>query len=477
MYQNHAVYRLRQLCLNVFPSLTGGLNSGLILLVLSVLFATWVRAFPPGEEIVFQAGTFTTAEEVAARGWTHWSQREEIAPEFFVAERPSLGGPGSLGIYGASNGLARGCWRIRVPGIVGGAHYRFEAFYLARGAGYPRQRFFARLDWRDAKDERVGQRVYLPELAKQGEWQKVGCTFRAPEGAGAVRVELYLSHCAQGKVLWDSITLARVPDPPGRVVRVGTVNCRPSENTSSAESVEEFCEVVEEAGNKGCDIICLGEGINLIGVTIGGTYTKYPDIAEPIPGPTTRRLGELARKYQMYIVAALGERENHAVYNTAVLIDRRGELAAKYRKVYIPEGELEQGIAPGNSYPVFDTDFGRIGLMICWDSWFVDPARALALQGAEIIFLPIWGGNATLSRARAIENHVYLVSSGYDIASNIYDPWGELIAEAAERPGVAVVEIDLNYPPACPYPWPLGDMRLHLLHERRSDIKLPVLEY
>ena len=476
MYPTLQVYRLWHWCVNSFPTPAGVLNAGVVFLVFSLLFALRVPALPPEGEIVFQAGSFSTMEEAAARGWTPWSQREEIAPEFFVAEQPDLGEPGSLGIYGASNGLARGCWRNLVSGIVAGAHYRFEAFYFARGADYPRQRFIARLDWRDADDQRVGQRSYVPELDKQGEWRQVGGIFRAPEGTEAVRVELYLSHCPQGRVLWDSITLTRVPDPPKRVVRVGTVDCRPSENASSAESVEEFCEVVEQAGKKGCDIVCLGEGINLIGVSIGDTYARYPDIAEPIPGPTTDRLGELARKYKMYIVAALGEREKQAVYNTAVLIDRRGELVGKYRKVYLPEGELEQGCAPGDAYPVFDTDFGRIGMMICYDSWYVDPARALAIQGAEIIFLPIWGGNATLSRARATENHVYLVSCGYDIKSNIYDPWGELIAEATERPGVAVVDIDLNYPPACPYSWPLGDMRLHLLHERRSDVRVPALE-
>ncbi|MBN2288773.1 MAG: carbon-nitrogen hydrolase family protein [Candidatus Glassbacteria bacterium] len=459
--------------------LTGGFSLTAVivfLLAVFVLSAPASSAPAPGDEAIFRADSFPGGSGAGDAGWIQWSQRQETLPRFFTAAGPSLGGPGSLGIYGASNSLARGCWRKLVEGIVAGAHYSFEAFYLARGADYPRQRCFARLDWRDAKDDRVGQRVYVPENARLGQWQQVGGVFRAPEDAGSVRVELYLSHCEQATVFWDSITLARVPDPPGRKVRVATVNCRPSENKSSAGSVEEFCEVVEQAGREGCDIVCLGEGINMIGVAVGDTYARYADIAEPVPGPTTERLGELARKHRMYIVAALGEREERAVYNTAVLIDRQGRVAGKYRKVYLPEGELEDGCAPGNSFPVFDTDFGRIGMMICWDSWFVDPARALSLQGAEIIFLPVWGGNATLIRARAIENHVYLVSCGYDVESNIYDPWGELIAEAKERPGVAAADIDLDYPPACPYSWPLGDMRLNLLHARRSDVRVPELE-
>jgi len=450
-----------------------------ITLVLAVFYVGPVHALPPEGKIILRADTFAGLSAVTSQGWEQSSQRDELRPAFFVAEGPSLGGPGALGIYGASNGLIRGCWRKLAGGIEAGSHYRFEASYLARGIDYPRLKVFARLNWSNPTDNRPGSRDYVPELDSNDGWQKVGGTFRAPEGAQEVSIELFLSHSSQGTVWWDGITLAQVPDPPRRVVRVGTANCRPSENTSSAESVEEFCQVVEEAGRKGCDIVCLGEGINLIGVSSGGKAAKYPDIAEPIPGPTTRRLGELASKHKMYIIAALGERENHAVYNTAVLIDRRGEIIGKYRKVYLPEGELDQGCSPGNSYPVFDTDFGRIGIMICWDSSFPEPARALSAGGAEIIFLPIWGGNSTLIRARAIENHVYVVSSGYDIPTNIYDIWGTLLGEATaeERPGVVTADIDLNYPPVCPYSWPLGNIRHIFMHELRNDIRVPALEH
>ncbi|OGG04606.1 MAG: hypothetical protein A3F83_08265 [Candidatus Glassbacteria bacterium RIFCSPLOWO2_12_FULL_58_11] len=431
-------------------------------------------AFPAEEQVLLREDTFS-----GESGWQRESRRAEISPEFFVAERPSLGGPGSLGMYGASNSVVRGSWSKVVKGIGGGGHYRFEAAFLAQGVDFTHQTVFAALEWRDADGAMIGhQRDYAAELDLANGWQKVGGTFQAPSNAGMVKISLYLSHCAQARVWWDAISLVRVPDPPKRHVRLATVNCRPHDNSASTQSVEDFCKVVEEAGKQGSDIVCLGEGINLCGVVIkeANRPAEYGDIAEPIPGPTTRRLGELARKYKMYIVAALGEREKQALYNTAVLIDRNGEIAGKYRKVYIPEGEYDQGCAQGDAYPVFDTDFGRIGMMICWDSWFADPARALSVQGAEVILLPIWGGNSTLIRGRAIENHVYVVSCGYDVESTIYDPWGTLLAEAKERPGVAVADIDLNYPPACPWPWPLGDTRQVLLQARRNDIKLPALE-
>ena len=109
----------------------------------------------------------------------------------------------------------------------------------------------------------------------------------------------------------------------------------------------------------------------------------------------------IAKKYNLYIVAGIYEKDGDTVYNTAVLISRTGEYAGKYRKVCLPREEIQGGITPGKSLPVFDTDFGRIGLMICWDVFFPEPARTLAHKGAEVIFLPIWGGNLTLAKARA----------------------------------------------------------------------------
>ena len=111
---------------------------------------------------------------------------------------------------------------------------------------------------------------------------------------------------------------------------------------------------------------------------------------------------------------------------------------SKYRKVSLPREEIDGGLTPGKSFPVFDTDFGRIGLMTCWDVFFPESARSLAGKGAEIIFLPIWGGNLDLARARAIENQVYLVSSTYDMKTGIFNREGKLIVEGSETDPVAV---------------------------------------
>jgi predicted amidohydrolase len=214
------------------------------------------------------------------------------------------------------------------------------------------------------------------------------------------------------------------------------------------------------------------EAGKLRAIAVSGSYRSYvfpdaPTVAETIPGPATERLGEAAKSRRSWIAAGLYEREGAAIYNTAVLIDREGRVAGKYRKVYLPREEIEGGLTPGNHYPVFETDFGKVGLMICWDVQYSDPARGLALAGAELILLPIWGGNETLGKARAIENHVFLASSGYDYPTTILDPNGETLARAAERGTAAVATIDLSR--RYPDPW-LGDMRSRFMKELRLDV-------
>ena len=154
---------------------------------------------------------------------------------------------------------------------------------------------------------------------------------------------------------------SRWTPPAPRKVRLASVHHRPRNSDGPRANVETFADLVRRAAREKADIVCLPEGI-----TVVGTGKTYVDVAEPVPGPTTERLSAVARECALYIVAGIYERDGAAVYNTAVLIGREGQLVGAYRKTHLPREEWEGGITPGESYPVFETDFGKVGVMVCW---------------------------------------------------------------------------------------------------------------
>src|SRR6185436_1909020 len=109
----------------------------------------------------------------------------------------------------------------------------------------------------------------------------------------------------------------------------------------------------------------------------------------------------LAKKYNIHIVVGLVERDGNRIYNVSVLIGPDGTIIGIYRKVCLPRGEVDAGLTPGKDYPVFETRFGKVGMMVCYDGFFPEPARQLSNHGAEIIAFPVAGCNPLLAAARA----------------------------------------------------------------------------
>jgi predicted amidohydrolase len=412
-------------------------------------------------EVLLRESAFRPQPE----GWSVWSQRAETLPRAFVDKTWSRGEPGSLAGNGASNAAAYGGWRKTVPGVKPGDWLRLKAFYRAESVAAENWQVIARIDWLDAQGKRAGEPAYIPWARREGAWTELSDDTQAPDKTAAVRIELYLANAPQGTVWFDDISLERIPPPAPRQVTLASVNLRPRNTAGREASVSEFIKTIARAVPQNADVILLPEGISVV-----GTPNTYVEVSEPVPGPTTKALGEVARARKAWIVAGIYEREGNAVYNTAVLLNREGELAGKYRKVYLPREEVERGLTPGVNFPVFDTDFGKVGLMICYDVFFPYPARQLATQGADLLLMPIWGGDEHLAKARAIENGVFLAASGYDHPTYIMDPLGERLSQATEQGAAAVATIDLSK--RYNLKW-LGEMRTRRLKELRVDVPMP----
>jgi predicted amidohydrolase/CubicO group peptidase (beta-lactamase class C family) len=393
--------------------------------------------------------------------WCFAAPREEIAPAAWRDGTALIDGVPALVLAGRGSEAADGAWTRRFAAEAG-THVLIEARFVAERVDEPLRSVLARVLFRDAAGKLVGQAEYPATLpvAAPGGAGVIRQVYRVPAGAVLADVELCFRWDADGLVRFGAVRLERTEPPPPRKVRLATVHHRPRGSEGPRANVEAFADLVRRAAREKADIVCLPEGI-----TVVGTGKTYVEVAEPVPGPTTGHLAGVARECGLYIAAGIYERDGAAVYNTAVLLAPEGKLLGKYRKVCLPREEIEGGITPGSDLPVFDTRFGRVGMMVCWDVFFPEPARALAGKGAEVILLPIWGGNLTLARARAIENQVHLVSSSYDMKTAVFDRTGEILVEGSDDRPVAVVEVDLSERTL--WPW-LGDFGARIPRERAS---------
>ena len=242
-------------------------------------------------------------------------------------------------------------------------------------------------------------------------------------------------------------------------VRIGVIQLQ-NELCAKEANLAKAIELVREAVAKGAKIVCLPE-LFVTGYNLGVFGEKLSELSEGLTGPTITAMRRLAKELEIYIIAPISMqmRSSFPLENNAVFIDDKGDVIGVYSKNHLFGDEPKYFVSNGE-YPVFDTKYGKVGIMICCDNNFPEPARILALKGAEVIFMPAaWRVNEEdlwklLISSHACENNVFIAAANTycemdDLYlfghSKIVDPRGIVLCESEVKGSdVLVQEIDID---------------------------------
>lgn len=235
-----------------------------------------------------------------------------------------------------------------------------------------------------------------------------------------------------------------------------------STSVNKTTNLEKAIQYIGRAKGLGADFVVIPEFYMALATPKSGVLPA--DVAEPLDGPFVSALKEAARENEIYVVCGVYESttdDNGRAYNTTVLIDRSGQLLHSYQKTHLYDAfsyKESDTITPGeNQYKVVETEFGKIGLMVCYELRFPEIARQFALQEADVLLVPAgWMAGPlkedhwqTLIRARAIENTMFvcganLVGVGFTGRSIVVDPMGVILASGGEEETIILTDIDLD---------------------------------
>lgn len=381
--------------------------------------------------------------------WRLFSADPHLTPRFALNEEE---GEKSLRIAGNGNENAVGWLWTRFP-MEGNRTYRMTVRFRASADVNPYRHllfsFYAGREWLDCNDG-----IFAFHRTSEGEFEGENTffVFGPDRVEGEIRIAYRL--LAEGLVHVTHIGLEPAEPLPQRNVRVACVQ-------GYTNDIASWERVIDRAAELGADLMLLPE-----------TFTGDKEAPQPIDGECASLMARKAKEHRMHMAGTFVHRDasDGHLYNTGLLFDREGHRIGRYDKIHPYSPELmNMGITPGNRVPVFQTDFGVVGMMICYDFWFPDIAELLALKGAELILFPNAGYYRSVMPARANDNGVRVVSSsmygtcgawdtsGADVEDPDRDPsrgahndrtFADVARERLDGFELLIVTLDLNESPS-----------------------------
>ncbi|MBQ9773672.1 MAG: carbon-nitrogen hydrolase family protein [Clostridia bacterium] len=235
-----------------------------------------------------------------------------------------------------------------------------------------------------------------------------------------------------------------------RKVKIGLIQVKQERDENYAIRTQRLLDLAEECYRQGADLVFFPEAYQH--ETNRGIIFRHDEL-RALNAEWKARCAHLAKQYHAYLVPWDYELTDGKIYNASYILDRNGLEVGRYRKVHLTHGEQEKGIVNGTDFPVFELDFGKVGIMICFDNYFPESARILGNRGAELVLYPLYGDTLTPGweikmRARAIDNSMYVAScqiSARPVAyTGLVSPDGTVLHRLDTAPSHLVVEVDMD---------------------------------
>jgi predicted amidohydrolase len=411
--------------------------------MLGVLLVTAMLGGAEPPKVLFSEKFTGPAPGGVPAGWEFWTP----TPRMKLATAAQ---PGSFRMAGNGNPHAKGrLWR-KLDGFQTGHWYRFEVRFTASGIRNPNNALLMLVEMAGSQNTRL-----LTIEKRDGEQFQAGLILQMPEIAkGSAMLHLFAGFIPQGWVQWKQVAVSEVPGyaPPRRPIRVAIVDGQPAGSGSAAESARHYASEIDRAcEGKKTDVVLLPENFNKSNV-------KNVQPAS-MDSEYMRIIREAARRNNTYLAGSLFEDVDGQAFNSAFLIDRRGQVAGTYHKSHLTTGEMMfSPLSRSEDVRVFKADFGMVGIAVCFDFHYPEFARMLALKGAELVLVPMaaddrlkeegFARSAEYSgKSFVLENRIpiaFAATLAKDIQpSLIIDQFCKVLARSNSKQHIIAAELDL----------------------------------
>ena len=395
----------------------------------------------------FEDAQVRSAGEIEPTALRTWTAREGLEARLSREDDTLIAASsGSPGCFGG--------WDIVFP-VKGGTWYEVGIAYRAQMLQSVLDGMPLLVFWEDDEGERVDyDYLLIHEAPEEGRAER---SFRCPDDATRCVLRVGVRWTATGCAEFRLPGVTPTEAPPRRVHRIAVASEAPKNPQSVMDNVRQYAQLARDAADFKPDLVLMPEII----LQCGLPQPMYQH-AITIPGPETDVFAEVAAEHEMMIAFSTEEKDGDLYYNTMVLWGPDGEIIGTYRKTHLAITEGWEGVTPGNELPVIDTPIGRVGCTICKDSSLADSTRIPAERGIELMLLSIMGDHRavewqwapskyspdrwkTIMRARAIENHIWMVIARNNReGSCIISPSGDILAWNDGRQRVIVAECDIS---------------------------------